>query len=337
MPRHGYRALNDLLELAMAYRRSKPLLVALHFELFDLVDAGLDRSEALARRVEADPRALRVLLDALVGLGVLRASGPRYRNSRAARRFLVSSSPDYIGSNLKYQEHTWEAWSDLKNVVKTGRPNLGLIDWIHRDVFRESYVKAMGEVARWPARDLAAKLDLRGVRRCLDVGCGSGAYSAALVERKAALRATLLDLPNTLEVTQGLLARHPRAGRFSFRAANFLSDDLGEAEFDLVLISNVTHVEDAANNQRLVEKAFRALRPGGRLVIHDYVAGRARAGARFTGTLGLHLLVFTGRGNVYTLEEYSNWLRRADFRRVRHIPVAEGSLYSSMAIIGQKA
>ena len=52
-------------------------------------------------------------------------------------------------------------------------------------------------------------------------------------------------------------------------------------------------------------KAAQALRPGGRLVIHDYLAASSPAAARFTATLAVHLLVFTGRGNVYNLKDYA--------------------------------
>lgn len=336
MRKHGFTPLNKLLDLAMGYRRSKPLLVALHYDLFSHVEDGCHTVAALRHRLSVDERALRLLLEALVALDLLSRRGERYVNRQATRRFLVSRSPEYVGNNLKYQEQTWEAWSDLRNILKSGRPNFGLIDWIRRDAFTEDYIRAMGDVARWPAKDLASKLDLRGVRRLLDVGCGSGAYSAAIVERDPRVEATLLDLPSTLSVTRRLLSGHPHADRFKFLERDFLARDFGVDAYDLVLISNVTHVEDAANNRALVSKAFRALRRGGKLVIHDYVAQPGRAGRKWTAMLGLHLLVFTGRGNVYTLSEYSDWLHEARFRDISHTPVAQGSLSASTAIVGRK-
>ncbi len=337
MGEHGFSELNRLLELAMAYRKSKPLLVALHYGLFEHLDAASSEADALACKLDLDPRALTILLEALVALDLLKKNGARYANTVAARRFLVPRSPDYIGHNLRYQEHTWEAWSELKHVVKSGRPNLALIDWIHRDIFREDYIRAMGDVARWPARDLAAKLDLRDVERTLDVGCGAGTYSAALVDRNPGIEATLLDLPTTLNVTKKLLRAHPHADRLKFHAADFLTDSFGTTNYDLVLISNVTHVESAVNNLRLVEKAWKALVPGGRLVIHDYVANHAITPSKFAAMLSLHLLVFTGKGNVYTLGDYVGWMRGKGFKRITHKPVASGSLYSSVAIIGRKS
>ena len=52
--------------------------------------------------------------------------------------------------------------------------------------------------------------------------------------------------------------------------------------------------------------------------------------------LGLHLLLFTGKGEVYTLEEYADWLREAGFGAIRTLPIARESLHPSCAVIGRK-
>jgi 3-hydroxy-5-methyl-1-naphthoate 3-O-methyltransferase len=326
----------QLLEVVLAYRSSKPLLVAAEYDLFSWIERGVDTAEAISRKLRLDTRAVRILLNAVAALGFLKKRGERYSNAELAKEFLVAGSPNYRGSNLKYQERTWAAWSDLKNVVKSGRPSRMLLDWTSSGSFSADYIKAMGDVAREPARDLASKLDLRGVKRMLDVGCGPGVYSAAIVERDPLIEATLLDLPRTLRVTKPLLRRHGRADRFKYKPADFLKDSFGREEYDLVLISNVTHVEDEKNNLKLVEKAYRALRPAGQLVIHDYVSDPALTSPKFAAMLAVHLLVFTGRGNVYTLDEYASWLRGKNFKQVWHKRVAVGSLYPSTIIVGRK-
>lgn len=336
MKANPHASFNRLIETALAYRSSKPLLVALHYDFFTKIEEGRRTPEALASGLGLDARAVGIVLDAVAAAGFLRKSGHRYANTPPARKILVSTSPHYQGNNLKYQEQIWDAWSDLKGVVKSGRPRLSLLDWIHKDVFTEDYVKAMGDVARAPARDLAGKLGLAGVSRTLDVGCGPGVYSAAFVDRNPAIEATLLDLPRTLGVTRRLLAGHRHAGRFRYHPADFLRGGFGESEFDLVLISNVTHVENEANNLKLVEKARRALRPGGRLVLHDYVAEPSRPSSKFVANLAVHLLVFTGRGAVYTRKQYEGWLRKAKFGRIHNKPVATGSVHRSEAVIGHK-
>ena len=211
--------LKRLTDLAMSYRAAKPLLAALHYDLFTHVEAEGD-PERLARRLGLDAAALRRVMDALAALGWLDKRGGTYRNTRPGRRLLVSGAEGSVASNLRYQEYTWDAWSDLREVMRTGRPRLGLQDWIRRDFFTADYLKAMGDVTRRPARELARKVGLRGVTRTLDVGSGAGNFSAAFVERRPGLTATLLDLPEALKVTRRLWKEHPSASRFRFKGAD---------------------------------------------------------------------------------------------------------------------
>lgn len=327
--------LKRLTDLAMAYRSAKPLLAALHYDLFTEIEKTGD-PKRLAARLRLDEPALRRVLDALAGLGWLRKRGGLYANTRAGRRLLVAGGDGYVGSNLRYQEYTWDAWSDLREVMRTGRPRRGLRDWIRRDFFTADYLKAMGDVTRRPALELARRLDLRGVARTLDVGSGAGNFSAAFVASAPGLRATLLDLPEALRVTRGLLRGAPGAERLSFRAANYLTDELGREEFDLVLISNVARVESEEVVRSLAAKSFRALRPGGRLVIHDYVIGPDRTEPLFSALLNVHLLVFTGKGAAYTDAEYRRWMRDAGLRGIEALPIGASSPFPSTAFVGRK-
>lgn len=327
---------NKLAELVLSYRSAKPVLVALHYDLFSWIAKGHDTAARLAGKLELNAPALERLLDALCAVGWLEKRERRYRNTRAGRRLLVETSSDYVGSSLKYQEHTWDAWSDLRYVIKGGKPRIGLVDWIKKDFFTVDYIKAMGDVTRHPARELAGKLDWKGVSRTLDVGSGAGTFSAAFVERALYVTATLFDLPKPLAVAKRLLSRHPRRLNLRFKSANYLTDTFGESEYDLVLISNVSRVEDEAINRLLVSKAYRALRPGGRLVIHDYALDSDRTSPLFPALMSLHVLLFTGKGRAYTVDEYDSWLRGESFTGISHIPIARKSLHPSLAIVGRK-
>jgi ubiquinone/menaquinone biosynthesis C-methylase UbiE len=332
-----YADLGRLTDAAMSYRSAKPLLASLHYDLFTRIEEGFDEVESLARRARLNAPALRRVLDALASMGWLRKRGEKYSNTRSGRRLLVAGGPDYAGDNLKYQEYTWDAWSDLRVVMKTGRPRLGLKDWIERDFFTADYLKAMGDITRRPARELAEALDLRRVSRTLDIGSGAGNFSAAFVERNKALTAVLLDLPAALPVTRSLLKRHPSRDRFEYRPADYLNDEFGRDEFDLALISNVARVENESVNRALVAKAYRALKRGGRLVIHDYAIAPSRTSPTFSALLNVHLLVFTGKGAAYTVAEFRRWMRDAGFRDMQVKPIAIKSPFPSVAVIGRKS
>jgi ubiquinone/menaquinone biosynthesis C-methylase UbiE len=331
-----YNDLKKLTDLAMSYRSAKPLLVALHYDLFTAIEQGINSPIEISTRLSLNVNALERVLDSLVALKWLTKKDNSYANTPSGRRLLVAGHKDYVGNNLKYQEYTWDAWSDLREVLRTGKPRLGLKDWIKKDFFTEDYLRAMGDITRYPARELAQKINWSGVSRTLDVGSGAGNFSAAFVEKKPSLVATLLDLPEALKYTRKILRPHRHFSKFSFKAANYHTDEFGENEFDLVLISNVTRVEDERINAMLIKKAWNALRPGGQMIIHDYVINSSRTEPPFAALLNLHLLVFTGKGSVYTQQQYGSWLRSAGFRAINSITIAKQSPFPSRAIIGEK-
>ena len=337
MKRHPGSDYNRLVEATLAYRGSKSLLVALHFDLFTWMERGYDTPSRLGRKLGLDPGALRILLNAISALGYLRRRGERYANAPMARNLLVAGRPRYKGNNLKYQEQTWDAWSDLRHVVKTGKPRRLLQEWLRKETFTQDYIKAMHDISQEPARELARKLDWRGVERSLDVGSGPGAYSAAFVERSPKIEAVLFDLPDSLQIAKDFLKRNPRRKRFVFRAGNYHQGDFGRDEFDLILLSHVTHNENPETNRRLLRHARRALRPGGKVVIHDFVLDPAGGAPQFAALFALHMLVFTGVGDVYTMKEYSGWMRETGFKNIRRIPIAQGNVNASVALVGQAA
>lgn len=107
----------------------------------------------------------------------------------------------------------------------------------------------------------AADFDPRG-RTVLDVGCGSGFFTAYYLSRGA--RLTGIDIaPTSIERLQ---ARHPEA--------RFLLADVSEAaldgRYDLVNAFDVLyHITDDARWERAVRTLAAAVEPGGLLVLTD--------------------------------------------------------------------
>lgn len=104
----------------------------------------------------------------------------------------------------------------------------------------------------------------------LDVGCGSGANLAWLVELGAdPSRLVGVDLvPQRIELARS------RFGGIRFVAGDFLQSDVG-GPFDMVMMFAVlSSVTNAELKRRLMEKALRLLRPGGIFFFYDVVSRR---------------------------------------------------------------
>jgi trans-aconitate methyltransferase len=115
--------------------------------------------------------------------------------------------------------------------------------------------------------------------RVLEVGCGPGALTAALLARGARVHA--------VDASPAML----RAAREAAPAATFEQADARTytpaARFDAVLLSFLLHELPAAERAPLVARLASALSPGGVLVVVDHAAPPAAAGRTWRFVLRL--------------------------------------------------
>ena len=111
-----------------------------------------------------------------------------------------------------------------------------------------------------------------GELRVLDAGCGTGAYSAALVARVGRIEA--LDLSQgMLAQARAKLADQEKAGRIGFHQGAITELPFEDEDFDAVTINQVIHhLGDAGENfarlRQVMGEVARVLRPGGMLVLN---------------------------------------------------------------------
>lgn len=132
---------------------------------------------------------------------------------------------------------------------------------------------------------------------------------------------TVIDLPEVVDrVTRRFVDREGLSERFTFRPGDLRQLDFGESCFDVVILGHICHGEGAEGTQKLIERAYRALRGGGQILIAEFVPDDDRRGPLMPLLFALHLLVLTDNGDTFTLAEYQRWLSTAGFADVRTVP-----------------
>ncbi len=312
-----------IMELATAFQRSRPLLTAFELELFTALVSEPRTSDEVAGTIGADPRATDRLMNALVALGLLEKEDGHFRNSAPAAKFLVKGRPDYLGG-LGHTIHLWTAWSRLTDVVRAGSPEgLGGTDQRDEDWLRP-FIAAMHARASQGAGQVVAMLDLDGVSRVLDVGGGSGAYAMAFVRARRGIAVDVFDLPKVVPLTRMYARQEGLAAEVGTVEGNYLQDPLGEG-YDLVFMSAVIHSLGPHDIEMLFGKAARALRPGGQLVVQEFLMNEERTGPLWPALFALNMLVGTKAGDTYTESEVGGWMTRAGFGRIRRLDTAFGT------------
>jgi cyclopropane fatty-acyl-phospholipid synthase-like methyltransferase len=154
-----------------------------------------------------------------------------------------------------------------------------------------------------------------GVRRILDLGGGSAAYSIAFAQASSGVTAEVLDLANVIPLTQEYIRRAGLADRIQARVGDMVHDPLGQG-FDLVLLSAICHMFSAEENRVLFQRAHAALAPEGRLLVQDFILEPEKTAPRFAALFALNMLVGTRAGGTYSEPEYTAWLTEAGFRDI---------------------
>src|SRR5690606_19044402 len=131
---------------------------------------------------------------------------------------------------------------------------------------------------------------------------------------------TVVDLPDVVDrVTGPFVERAGLSSRFAFLPGDLWQVDFGEARFDVVILGHICHGEGAERTERLIERAYRALRSGGRILIAEFVPDDDRRGPVMPLLFALHMLVLTDDGDAFTFADYRRWLSQAGFEDVRTI------------------
>ncbi len=298
--------LQVLRQLSGGFRGSRVILTANNYEIFEYLKTPTT-AHALARKLRTDPRATEILLDAVTALGLLRKSGPKYKNTALAENFLVKESPWYQGDMLRHSDTLWKNWSGLDEVVKTGLPNRA------GKRHHESFIRAMHNNAVFRAKDVIKAVGTRGVKRALDLGGGPGTYSMELARQ--GVSTTLFDLPNTIAITRKLV-KEAKVKGIEFIGGDFNSDDLGTS-YDLVFISQILHSLSTNESLALLRKSYKALNPGGRVAIQEFFLGENRAFPVPGALFSVNMLVNTTAGRCYTPQEMKGWLAKMGFKNIK--------------------
>jgi len=290
--------------------------------VFTRVEAGVDTVEALARDRGISPRGAAALLDGLVGLGFLTISNGKYRNSPDASEFLVEGKPAYFGGFPKTLLGELPDWSKLPDVVKSGVPEMNQTADLPENPFWEDLVPAIAVLAMPLVHAAAERLKLAeaGPISFLDVGGGSGIYSAIWLGINRQARSTQIDWANVNRIAREIVARHGGAERFRTVDGDFHKVDFGNAEHDVGVYSHLAHQESPQTNVAMFRKFRKALKPGGTLLIVDFVVDDDRSGPPFSLIFRSEMLMRTKEGGTWTRRDYTSWLREAGFLKVHFEP-----------------
>lgn len=281
---HVRREGEALFDLVSGFVYSQVLFVLVSLDLLDELLEAPRPAASLGARHGIEPQQMAALLDAAVALRLLERVGDGYQTS--ARGAALIGVPGLAGM-IRHHDVFYRDMADPLALLR-GEADTELARfWPY--VFGASgavdpeitarYSALMEESQGLVAEETLRSVSLRGVRRLMDVGGGTGAFLRAVGRAYPSLELELFDLPPVVEVARRRFAEEGFAmgagSRVTLHPGSFRDDSLPEGA-DAISLVRVLYDHADETVAALLAKAHATLPPGGRLIVSEPMTGGAR-------------------------------------------------------------
>lgn len=315
---------SSILDLIDGFRRSKAMFAAVSLGIFDTLESAPANAETLASVLKVAREPLERLLDACIGLKLLRRDEALYANEPVASSFLCRASEHALVGYILYSNDVlFPLWNHLEDAIREGTPRweqeFGSKATIFDHFFRtqeakRTFLQGMHGFGLLSSPKVVEAFDLSRFRRMVDLGGATGHLAIAACECYPQLHAVVFDLPEVIETARDYINKSGSLSeRVSVMAGNFFHDELPEA--DLVAVGRILHDWSDVKVRQLLAKIFLRLPTGGAVLIAEKLLDEKKTGPSPALLQSLNMLVCT-EGKERTLGEYRQLLEDAGFEKV---------------------
>lgn len=298
------------------------MTIADEIGLFAMLQTPATAAE-VAQQLGTVPRMTNALLGLLAALDLLVQHQGRFSLSEVARTYLLPQSPYYWGGMLRFG-WTTELHTKMRQALRRERlPRASRVTdiWSTGSLTLDAarvVTQAMHSHSFPAAMALAQRPFFTGVRRMLDAGGGSGAFSIALSLQQAELQCTIMDLPVVCQVTQQHIDQYGLQDRITTHPADMFVDSWPSG-YDAVFFGDIFHDWDEHDCHLLAARSFALLPSGGQIFLHEMLLTETRDSPIIASVVSVTMALDT-EGKQFTATELAELLSECGFVDVTVTP-----------------
>ena len=312
-----------LMQLGFAYAPPLVIGAAVSNKIFDTLASGPKTVAQVSTQTGASGRGLRILMNALVGLDLLKKDRrEKYSLTPESAAFLVSNNPGTLARFFPMNARRLiPHWLKLDEIVRTGRPPESHNQENPGVEFFTALVENIIPMSYGSAQKLSDHLRLAKAKntvRVLDLAAGSGIWGIVLTQKSSHVRVTAVDWAGMIPTTKRITEKFGVRDRFEFIEGDLLEADFGN-DYDVATLGHILHSEGEERSRQLLKKTSRALKSGGTVAIAEWLVNDRRTEPMHALMFAVQMLVNTEKGDTFSFNEIKSWLEEAGFKKVRKL------------------
>lgn len=313
---------DPIFQIASGFMASKDLFIATEVDLFRHISDSGSTLDDLSASSKVPRRTLRMIVDAMVALGLVERRGDLYWNSPATAAFLSGRTGADLRPMMRFLNRlSYRRWLNLEEAVRTDGASVGGYHGGYTQEDQRIFSEGVESATAGAAQALAAGYDFARHQRVIDIGGGTGSFLISILMRHRNLRGTLFELPTVTGLATQRIASSGVGSRIVVQEGDFSKDRLPRGH-DAAIVANIIHGGSSEQNKALLQAIRNAMEPGARVLIVDFWTDNTHTEPLFAALMAGEFLVGTGAGDIYSHAEGENWLRLTGWRLIDQFPLA---------------
>ena len=304
------------------------LRAACQLHLFDhLAQKPGQNLATIAQSLQIEEQAARILLMGCTALNLLKKKGDRYFNRAISNIFLRKDSPRSTVPIIEMVHHIiypsiWHYHEALLHnspiglQVFEGEGSTLYARLVHSQTLEDIFHKGMQVKSKMTNAHFVSSVDFSKFKNILDVGGGNGENMIQVAKKYKSVQATVLDYQTVAEKANEQIKKAGLSERVNAIGCNILEDVFPKG-YDCITFCHFTSLWSEVINKKLLQKAYKALEPGGCVCIYAPFMHADETGPLASAIHSPYFLCTVGgHGRHYSKKETIDWLKSVGFTNI---------------------
>jgi ubiquinone/menaquinone biosynthesis C-methylase UbiE len=322
----------SLVEMAMAYSRSRVVCAAARLGVADALGDGERSVEELAQSCNAEIASLYRLLRALASVGITAEVSPRRFVLSPFGQPLRKDAPNSVWPSVVFwADLLADSWSHLTECIRTGETAFQIMKqqgipsrWSTAADSNEIFRAVMGTAPAADYMPIATRWDFGSSHVVADLGGGGGSLLAAILSANPHLSGMLVDRPESIDAARSRFEDEKLVSRCKLITADLCA--AVPAGADAYLLKHVLHGYNDEVAGKVLDNCRDVMSSEGRLLVIEFVLPDVVSGPdphlQTRLFSDLNMLAVTG-GKERSTAEWTALLQTSGFTAMQVIPIEE--------------